>query len=400
MASDKIQTAPPVSIRFDEQLEAQESAIARIEETRAVQEAQAQFVIAKRFPRSELTSERKIIEACKRPSLAEVAEYSYSRGGSKIRGASIRLAETMARYWGNIRYGFRELSQASGVSEVQAYALDMETNTFQERVFHVRHVRYSKGGVTKLNDPRDIYELIANQASRRIRACILALIPGDVQDAALEQCNRTLAGAGDTPLKDRLKRMIEAFGELGVTQAMIETKFQRKAEAIDEYQLRDLRAIYNSLRDGMSSIEQNFPDGEGKVAEVLKKAAEQTEPPSPDDETASDSEPGDEPVQEDAPEPDAGTGDSEQENGEGKRGPISKDEDEEFQEQWKSLLTTAVETGYDEEFVVRVMERLAAAQGGPEGPMSIRNRDKREKFLKDWFDMVEQWSKAPKHDEE
>ena len=38
----------------------------------------------------------KILQACTRPSLAEGALYSYSRGGSEITGPSIRLAEVAA----------------------------------------------------------------------------------------------------------------------------------------------------------------------------------------------------------------------------------------------------------------------------------------------------------------
>ncbi|MBQ7110481.1 MAG: hypothetical protein IJO06_04585 [Thermoguttaceae bacterium] len=37
--------------------------------------------------------------ACQRPGLASVAVYVYPRGGSKISGPSIRLAEEIARNW-------------------------------------------------------------------------------------------------------------------------------------------------------------------------------------------------------------------------------------------------------------------------------------------------------------
>lgn len=380
--SDKIQTASPITIFEDgAQEETQESAITRIEESRAVQEAQAQFIVAKRFPRDEIRAEQKIVEACKRQSLAQVAEYSYTRGGASVRGASIRLAETMARHWGNIRFGFRELSQGAGVSEVQAYAIDMETNTLQERVFHVKHVRYSKsGGMQRLTDPRDIYEMIANLAARRIRACILSLIPGDVQEGALTQCEETLKGGGGKPLKDRIKTMLAKFKELEVSQEMIEARYRKKAEAIDEIQLIDLTRIYNSLRDGMSGIEDYFSDENQSVKETLKKRTRK-----PQD--ASD-------VQ---PPPATGKPTGEKPGGKAKAQPPSEGQALfGYDSEWQDLLSRAVACGKPEDFAVRVMERLAAGHGGMNGPSSIDDGIGRSQFLKDWSDMVVQWEAASK----
>ncbi len=74
-------------------------------------------------------------------------------------------------------------------STVEAFAWDVEeANTRQTKVFQVRHWRHTKQGGYKLTDPRDIYELVANNGARRLRACILGVIPGDVIDAAVA-CN-------------------------------------------------------------------------------------------------------------------------------------------------------------------------------------------------------------------
>ena len=61
-------------------------------QSRAIQEVQASFVMAKQFPRDEVFAERRIVEACKRMSLAKQAEYAYPRGGTQITGPSIRLS--------------------------------------------------------------------------------------------------------------------------------------------------------------------------------------------------------------------------------------------------------------------------------------------------------------------
>ena len=63
---------------------------------RQAQEVQAAMVIAKRFPRNEVDSFNRILRSCQRKSLAETATYEYPRGGAKVTGPSIRLAEAMA----------------------------------------------------------------------------------------------------------------------------------------------------------------------------------------------------------------------------------------------------------------------------------------------------------------
>lgn len=243
------------------QFETQEMSVnAHSVKSREMAEVQSQIFLAKQFPRNEVQSEMKVLAACKRLSLAETALYQYPRGGQQVVGPSIRLAETIARYWGNINYGIKELEQKNGESTVLAYAWDMETNTRQEKVFQVKHVRYSNNkGMTQLNDPRDVYELIANNGARRLRACILGVIPGDVVDAAVEQCRNTLASGYTEPLKDRLVKVLSYFKEnYGITQEMVEEKLGHNLESFTEQDFLTLRNINQSLKDGMAKREDFF----------------------------------------------------------------------------------------------------------------------------------------------
>jgi hypothetical protein len=220
---------------------------------REIQEVQAAMVIAKKFPRDSMRAMDRIINACTRPTLAQSALYSYPRGGQEVTGPSIRLAEAMAQEWGNIQFGIRELSAENGNSTVEAFAWDMETNTRQVKVFQVGHTRYSRnGGNQKLTDPRDIYELVANQGARRLRACILGVIPGDVTEAAVQQCEVTQASTIEvTP--EAIKKMLEYFADnWGVPQELIEKRIGRRADAINAPLMLNLRKIVQSLKDGMS----------------------------------------------------------------------------------------------------------------------------------------------------
>ncbi|EBL7509090.1 hypothetical protein DOC11_21690 [Salmonella enterica subsp. enterica] len=223
-----------------------------IEQQRAMQEVQAALVVAKKFPRDAIHAMDRIIQACTRPTLAEGALYSYGRGGTEVTGPSIRLAEAIAQNWGNIQFGIRELENKNGESTVEAFAWDVETNTRQVKTFTVPHIRYSNKGTKKLADPRDIYEVVASQGARRLRACILGVIPGDVVEAAVKQCELTLNTSLDlTP--EYLQTMIKSFERLGVSKEQVEKRIQCRIEAIRPAQVVQLKKISASIKDGMSS---------------------------------------------------------------------------------------------------------------------------------------------------
>lgn len=246
---------------------------------RAVAEVQAALVIAKQFPRNPIEAYDRVMNACQRPGLAQSAVYSYARGGTSVTGPSIRLAEMLAQNWGNIQYGIRELSSENGESTVEAFAWDVETNTRQTKVFQVPHIRYTRQGTKKLTDPRDIYELVANNGARRLRACILGVIPGDVVDAAVDQCEKTIHANADTS-PEGVQKLVKAFEQFGVTKEDIESFIQRRLEAITPANVVSLRKIFTSLRDGMSSAKDWFKNA--KAVEVA--AVEAPKPTLNDDE--------------------------------------------------------------------------------------------------------------------
>lgn len=246
---------------------ASNNALADAGQQREIAEVQAALVIAKRFPRNMIEATDRILQACTRPTLAEGALYSYSRGGQEITGPSIRLAEALAQAWGNTQFGIRELDQRNGESTVEAYAWDVETNTRQVKVFQVKHERHTRQGSKRLEDPRDVYELVANQGARRLRACILGVIPGDVIEAAVKQCEETLKTHADTS-PEAQRKLLEAFAAFGVTKDQIEKRIQCRLDAIRPAQIVQMKKVYASLRDGMSGPAEWFEMPEAAQAET------------------------------------------------------------------------------------------------------------------------------------
>lgn len=252
-------------LNYDQQQAPTKTAMVEGVISRQAQEVQAAMVIAKRFPRDENYAYSKIMQSCKRKTLAEQAEYEYKRGSEKVNGPSIRLAESLARNWGNMDYGIIELEQKKGKSEMMAYAWDLETNTRVTRVFTVRHWRDTRKGGYALKNARDIYELTANYGARRVRACILEVIPGDVVDAAIEECRNTLQGAYKEPLTDRVRKMIASFeSDFQVTKDMLEKYIGHNADAFSDNDFLRLKKIYKALRDGMSTREELFDISKSK----------------------------------------------------------------------------------------------------------------------------------------
>lgn len=238
-----------------------------VEQQRAIQEVQAAMVVAKKFPRDQRAAVDKILQACTRQTLAEGALYSYARGGQEVTGPSIRLAEALAQNWGNIQFGIRELEQKKGESTVEAFAWDVETNTRQVKVFTVPHVRYAKGSLNKLVDPRDIYEMVASQGARRLRACILGVIPGDVVEIAQRQCETTMATNFEiTP--EFIQKTLRAFEKFGVTKEQIEKRIQCRIEAMRPAQAVQLSKVFTSIKDGMSSPDDWFEKNSGASTKV------------------------------------------------------------------------------------------------------------------------------------
>ena len=190
--------------------------------------------------------------------MAAKAFYSFPRGGQTVEGPTIRFAEELARCWGNIDYGIKELSQDDGKSEMQAYAWDLETNAQSVQNFTNPHQREQGKKMVTLTSQRDIYENNANMATRRLRSRILAILPAWFVEDAIAECKKTLSGQNDTPLIDRVKKMVVQFAKLGVTQEMIEKRLKRKIDTMTSDDFVEYVGIYNAVKGGESKIADWF----------------------------------------------------------------------------------------------------------------------------------------------
>mgnify|MGYP005779125813 FL=1 len=78
-------------------------------------------------------------------------------------------------------------------------------------------------------------------------------------DAAVGQCNATLAGKSKMPLVDMVRALVKNFQEqYGVTAEMLEAYVGCKKEAFSHQSVVRLKNVYNTLRDGSAGVEQYF----------------------------------------------------------------------------------------------------------------------------------------------
>ena len=232
------------------------------EQARTRGSIEAALTVAAARPRDEARAIAQIANACQRLRLAESACYSYSKGGTEITGASINLVVQVALAWGNVDWGYRELSRGRGESTVEAYAWDQQTNARYTRQFIVPH-RMRVGGRQRQLREDELADWIANQAQRRVRTCLENVIPRDVIDEAVDECNRTLKSNIDLD-KSKIMAMIEKFEEIGVSREQISARLQRSIEAIQPAQYLAMRRIYTSIADGITTVDQAFPKTEDK----------------------------------------------------------------------------------------------------------------------------------------
>ena len=161
---------------------------------------------------------------------------------------------------GNIDFGWTEIQRLEDESICTAYAVDIENNIRRATTFSVPHYRDTRQGKKRLIDDRDIYEMCANQASRRMRGCILQVVPGDLVDLAISECEKTLRANLGTVQEQAAKWGKLFQKEYNVQPESIMKYLGSRPETWTQNDIFRLRKLYNALKDNMTTIEEAFPE--------------------------------------------------------------------------------------------------------------------------------------------
>lgn len=229
----------------------------KIEQARAVAEVAAAIQVAQSFPRSTELVLSQMRQLCNSYAVAQEAFYEVPNRGS---GMSVHLARELARIYGNVDYGVRELSRTDGHSEMQAWAWDQETNTRNTRSFIQPHEKSTRAGRKQLTDLNDIYLSNQNTGAKAVRECIFAILPGWLKAEAGKILADTLRKGEGVPLANRVADAVQAFGGRGITAAQLERHVGRSQGEWRDEDVAALQRVWGSItRDGISPAEF-FPE--------------------------------------------------------------------------------------------------------------------------------------------
>jgi hypothetical protein len=247
--------------RLDGQVRPRQAATTQataVEQSRAVSEVAAAVQVAQACPRNIDVAMEEMRRSCGVRGLAERAFYSVPNRGS---GPTVHLARELARIFGNLQYGVHELSRddAAGMSEIQAYAWDVQTNTRAVRTFQVPHARMTRGGKRQeLTDLGDIYNNNQNVGARAVRECIYGILPPWFVEEAKDACSATLKD-DPTPLADRIATAVKAFASIGIDVARLEKRTGKPSTKWDENDVAQLGILYRTIQRGEVQVDEALP---------------------------------------------------------------------------------------------------------------------------------------------
>jgi len=235
---------------------------------------EARYLVAYRNPRNWDQVRLDILGECKRPAFANNPSAYYIKPiGKGVRGLGIRFTEVALRCMKNVLIESnmiyeddkKEIHRVS-VTDLEAnitYPLDVKVEKTVERnrpddgnFISVRKNSLGKPVYTVVASEDDLLNKRGAMISKAIRTLGNRIIPGDIQDEAIETI---LKVRQDTTAKDpqsEKKRIIDAFAGIGVNAEMLADYLDHPIEQSSPQELMDLRGIYGAIKDGEASWRQ------------------------------------------------------------------------------------------------------------------------------------------------
>ena len=191
-----------------------------------------------------------------------------------IEGPSIRLAEIAAASWGNLRIATRIVGNDGRMVTVEAVAHDLQKNVASSK--QVARSIMTKNGQTFSADMQVMTINAASSLARR--NAIYDVVPKVYVNKLVAQCQEFVKGQAVTGLRDKVQKVVKAFAKYGVTPELICLKMEvSNIDEITPEMVVRLVGIGNSLKDGQTTVEEEFPQLRGeqkpsKMQEAAEKA--------------------------------------------------------------------------------------------------------------------------------
>jgi phosphoribosylformylglycinamidine (FGAM) synthase PurS component len=231
-------------------------------------EVDIQISTAKQYPRNLPDVLNKIATyATMDTETAEDCFYALHRGGGVIEGVSVRMAEIIASSWGNMRVQTRIIGNDGKTITAQGVCHDLESNLAVS--VEVKRRITDKNGRTFSED----MQVVTGNAASAIafRNAVLKIVPKAVTKRVTAEVKQVALGKS-IDLETGRKNALQNYAKAGVTEKMILDYLGiAKREEIDKEKLFALKAAWNAIKEGTTSVEEEFIKPM-KEREAAKKA--------------------------------------------------------------------------------------------------------------------------------
>lgn len=240
-------------------------------------EVDIQIATAKQYPRDLSKVLNKISTlATMDPEVASDCFYVLRRGGNNggntIEGLSVRMAEIIASSWGNLRVQTRISANDGKTITATGICHDLETNFAYSA--EVKRRITDKYGKTFSED----MQVVTGNAAAAIafRNAVLKVVPKALVKRVVEEAKKVALGES-LDLETARQNMIAYYTKIGVPQEVLFDYLSiTKKEEIDKEMLLELRATANAIKEGTTTVEEEFiKPAQAKAAEdaTQKKVA-------------------------------------------------------------------------------------------------------------------------------
>lgn len=233
-------------------------------------EVDMQIATAKMYPRDITATLNKIATyATMDRETAEDCFYVLRRQGSNgsssvIEGLSVRMAEIIAGAWGNLRVQTRIIGNDGKTITAQAVCHDLETNFAVSK--EVKRRITDKYGRTYSED----MQIVTGNAASSIafRNAVLAVVPKAITKRIIDDVKQVALGQA-IDLETSRQKCLQLFAQAGVDEKMLLDYVGKKSVSdIDKEAIYMLRATWNAIKEGTTTIQETFIQPATEKAEV------------------------------------------------------------------------------------------------------------------------------------